>query len=264
MTERKCLHVVAGVLFNEAGECLLSSRPQGKPYAGYWEFAGGKVEADETELAALRREFAEELGITVHGARLWLTKIHDYEHARVYLRFYRIAAGQWSGAPEGKEGQQWRWQRAGDYTVEPMLPANSALLKALAVPQALTGRLKTGFGGENAQGRYWIAPYPGEAHHSGVWLTAAQLAGLGRMPQAQSVWVLAGSAEEMVQTADADGWIWRVSGGASAAALADVLAAGVPQPLIVAASAEDCRRWGRAWLDAGAHALLADDETERA
>ena len=39
------IHVVAGILFNERGEFLLSSRPEGKPYAGYWEFAGGKVEA---------------------------------------------------------------------------------------------------------------------------------------------------------------------------------------------------------------------------
>ena len=39
------IHVVAGILFNERGEFLLSSRPEGKPYAGYWEFSCGKVEA---------------------------------------------------------------------------------------------------------------------------------------------------------------------------------------------------------------------------
>ena len=75
---------------NQAGDYLLSSRPEGKPYAGYWEFAGGKVEANESEFAALQREFAEELGITIHRAKPWLTKVHVYEHAHVHLRFFGL------------------------------------------------------------------------------------------------------------------------------------------------------------------------------
>ena len=79
------IHVAAGIVENEAGEFLLSSRPEGKPYAGYWEFAGGKIEAGETPLQALKREFAEELGIEILSARPWLAKIHRYEHALVNL-----------------------------------------------------------------------------------------------------------------------------------------------------------------------------------
>lgn len=262
MNERKTLHVVAGVVLNETGEYLLSSRPEGKPYAGYWEFAGGKVEPGESEIEALKREFAEELGIEIHAATPWLSKIHDYEHARVYLRFYWVAADQWSGRLQAREGQQWSWQKAGDYTVSPMLPANSALLKALAVPRELQGRLKTGFGGENAQGRYWIAPYPGEAHHSGVWLDEAQLRKLGRLPEAGSVWLLADSAEAMLRTADADGWIWQAGSDDSAQALLDILAGGVPQPVIAAAPPVVCRLWQERWLAAGAHAVLEDDLTD--
>jgi len=74
------IHVVAGILFNERGEFLLSSRPEGKPYAGYWEFAGGKVEAGETEFAALQREFMEELGIEITHATPWLGGGFSYEH----------------------------------------------------------------------------------------------------------------------------------------------------------------------------------------
>ena len=68
------INVVAGIVLNQEGDYLLSSRPVGKPYAGYWEFAGGKVEAGESDLAALKREFEEELGIEIHHATPWLNR----------------------------------------------------------------------------------------------------------------------------------------------------------------------------------------------
>ncbi len=85
MTEdtRPLVQVVAGILLDPNGRYLLSSRPEGKPYAGYWEFAGGKVEAGESDFQALQREFEEELGIRILAATPWLTKVHSYEHAHV-------------------------------------------------------------------------------------------------------------------------------------------------------------------------------------
>ena len=68
------MQVVAGILLDSNGRYLLSSRPEGKPYAGYWEFAGGKVEAGESDFQALQREFEEELGIRILAATPWLTK----------------------------------------------------------------------------------------------------------------------------------------------------------------------------------------------
>jgi len=126
---------VAGIVYNDRGEVLLSSRPEGKAYAGYWEFAGGKVEAGESELTALRREFAEELGIQIHSAVPWLAKTRSYEHAHVRLRFFRVPADGWRGELQAREGQQWRWQQPGRYDVSPMLPANAALLAALKARQ---------------------------------------------------------------------------------------------------------------------------------
>ena len=107
---QKLVHVVAAVILNEQGEFLLSSRPEGKPYAGYWEFAGGKVEAGETELEALQRELHEELGIHIHAATPWLTKIHHYEHASVLLRFFRVLPSEWQGEVVCREAQQYSWQ----------------------------------------------------------------------------------------------------------------------------------------------------------
>ena len=37
---RKHTEVAVGILFREDGAMLLTSRPEGKPYAGYWEFQG--------------------------------------------------------------------------------------------------------------------------------------------------------------------------------------------------------------------------------
>lgn len=131
----KIVDVVAGTLIDSDGRFLLGSRPEGKPYAGYWEFPGGKIEAGETPFQALRREFHEELGITVEAATPWLTKTHVYEHATVHLRFYRV--WQWSGEFVMHEGQSIAWQTPGELTVGPMLPANGPILKALELPALL-------------------------------------------------------------------------------------------------------------------------------
>ena len=56
-------HAAVGVIRREDGLVLLGERPVGKPWAGYWEFPGGKVEVDETPIQALVRELQEELGI---------------------------------------------------------------------------------------------------------------------------------------------------------------------------------------------------------
>ncbi|OHX13048.1 Nudix family hydrolase [Chromobacterium sphagni] len=132
MTGSKIIEVVAGALMRADGGFMLGSRPEGKPYAGYWEFPGGKVEAGETALQALKREFVEEMGIAVTDATPWLTKTHHYEHASVHLRFFRI--WDWQGEPQPREGQSFAWQLPGRYTVAPMLPANGPILKSLELP----------------------------------------------------------------------------------------------------------------------------------
>jgi 8-oxo-dGTP diphosphatase len=111
---------------------LLAQRPDGKPYAGYWEFPGGKVEEGETLLHALERELYEELGIKITTAYPWLTHVHVYTHATVRLSFFRITA--WQGALHGKENQQLNWQNPASLTVSPILPANTFILRALQLP----------------------------------------------------------------------------------------------------------------------------------
>ncbi|QMT31164.1 NUDIX domain-containing protein [Alysiella filiformis] len=125
------LNVVAGIVFNAHGEILLSSRPEGKAYAGYWEFAGGKIEAGETHLAALKREFFEELGVQIHDASAWLSPCYEYEHAIVNLHFYLVQAGQWAGEIQAKEGQNFTWRKPNQVADLPILPANYEIIQAL-------------------------------------------------------------------------------------------------------------------------------------
>jgi 8-oxo-dGTP diphosphatase len=83
MNTKKIVDVVASVIQQADGHFLLACRPSGKPYAGYWEFPGGKVEQGESLQQALARELHEELGITVTRAHPWLVRHFDYEHASV-------------------------------------------------------------------------------------------------------------------------------------------------------------------------------------
>ena len=129
---RARVEVAAAVILRPDGRFLLGQRPAGKVYAGYWEFPGGKIEPDETALAGLKRELHEELGIDVERAYPWLTRDYDYAHAAVRLRFFRVVG--WSGTPHGRESQRFAWQSPQAISVDPLLPANGPILRALELP----------------------------------------------------------------------------------------------------------------------------------
>lgn len=129
---RAIVRVAAAVVYRGNGDVLLAQRPAGKPYSGYWEFPGGKLEHDETPRAALARELAEELNIRVRRATPWLVSEFVYPHAHVELNFFRVFA--WAGKLSGRDGQAFAWQTPGDFSVAPLLPANSRILDALRLP----------------------------------------------------------------------------------------------------------------------------------
>lgn len=131
----KLTDVAVAVITRPDGSFLMARRPAGKPYAGYWEFPGGKVEPDETVEDALVREIREELGIEVTRAYPWVTQIFTYPHATVKLHFYRVLA--WQGEPHPHEGQTFAWQHATNVDVEPILPANGPILRGLSLPSVM-------------------------------------------------------------------------------------------------------------------------------
>ncbi|HMM55138.1 MAG TPA: Nudix family hydrolase [Candidatus Desulfobacillus sp.] len=126
------IEVAAAVILRPDGRFLLGRRPPGTPYAGYWEFPGGKIEAGETAAQALARELKEELGIAIGRCAPWITREFAYPHARVRLHFFRV--GDWQGEIRGLQHDALSWQRADGIDVAPMLPANAAVLRALALP----------------------------------------------------------------------------------------------------------------------------------
>mgnify|MGYP000845827528 FL=1 len=258
---RPLIRVVAGILLNQDGDYLLSSRPEGKPYAGYWEFAGGKVEAGETDFQALQREFEEELGIRILAATPWLTKIHSYEHARVCLKFLWVNPDQWTGEPQSREGQEWSWQKAGDFTVAPMLPANGALLRSLSVPRRLYGSLKTGLYGENSMGTYRVVPCGRNGTHDANVLVGADWRQTETAGTGQSVWAEVETHIQwrQVQEKGADVVVWRVCNDVQAQEAAEALRQGVSVPLVLAANGRTVARYGELWLGLGAHAVVTDE-----
>ena len=127
--------VAAAVIVRGDGSVLLAQRPSGKPYAGYWEFPGGKLEPGESPRHALDRELAEELGLTVRRAAPWIVQEFVYPHAHVELNFFRVFG--YDGEPVGHDGQAFAWQRPGAFDVAPLLPANTRVLAALALPATM-------------------------------------------------------------------------------------------------------------------------------
>ncbi len=129
---KEAIAVAAAVIERADGSFLLARRPSGKVYAGFWEFPGGKVEPGESVMAALARELKEELGVTACGIYPWITRLYTYPHGTVRLHFHRVVG--WSGEPHPHEGQDLAWHRIGQPELQPMLPANGPVLKALSLP----------------------------------------------------------------------------------------------------------------------------------
>ncbi|OIQ99365.1 CTP pyrophosphohydrolase [mine drainage metagenome] len=143
MSNTNITHAAVGVIQRDNGLVLLAERPVDKPWSGYWEFPGGKIEVNETPEHALKRELKEELGIDVTAFYPWLTRSYDYEAKydaegklespakTVKLHFFIVV--EWHGEPFGLEKQTISWQNPEKVMVAPMLPANAPILSALSL-----------------------------------------------------------------------------------------------------------------------------------
>lgn len=134
--DRKAVDVAVGVLVLPDGRFLITSRPPGKPYAGYWEFPGGKLEAGESVAQALARELQEELGIHIGDVHPWKVELVDYPHALVRLHFCKVF--EWSGELEMREAQSCSWEQL-PVQMTPVLPGTIPVLQWLATERAFEG-----------------------------------------------------------------------------------------------------------------------------
>jgi len=140
---RDAVDVAVGVLIERdaqgrEGRFLLTSRPEGKVYAGYWEYPGGKFEPGETLEQALRRELQEELGITIGAVHPWQQEVFDYPHALVRLHFCKVF--DWTGTLQMREQQQMAWSDL-PVSVHPVLPGTLPVLRWFADERGHSGPL---------------------------------------------------------------------------------------------------------------------------
>lgn len=102
--------VVVAAVIERGGQVLICRRRADQAHPLKWEFAGGKVEANETPAAALARELEEELGIRAEIG----PQIADYEYsypARPPIRLIFYGVMKFGGEIENRVFQEIRWER---------------------------------------------------------------------------------------------------------------------------------------------------------
>ncbi len=135
------MRVVVAVCRNELGEVLLAQRAAKAHLGGTWEFPGGKVEAGESDGAALVRELYEEIGLDLarsSAAALFqplLTRQFNYPDRSITIAAYTLAlsAAQYAQV-HGREGQALRWEKPEAIALLPTPAANAPLIAALRWP----------------------------------------------------------------------------------------------------------------------------------
>lgn len=121
------LLVVAVALLDSDGRVLITRRPEGKDYAGLWEFPGGKVEDGETPERAALRELWEELGVEPCRGCLQPFAFSSIPQGSRHLLMPLYLCRRWDGLPRPRIGQELAWVTPGRLTDYNMPPADVPL-----------------------------------------------------------------------------------------------------------------------------------------
>jgi len=127
--------VVAGLIVGDDHRILITQRRADQALGGHWEFPGGKVEPGEAPVAALVRELAEEIGVTVAVGRIWDALFHAYPEFDLVMLVYRCRIVE--GTPRAVEVAALAWVAAHELAGWDILPADQPLvdrLRAEGVP----------------------------------------------------------------------------------------------------------------------------------
>ncbi len=129
MSKTKPIYDVVCGIIHRRNRVLITQRPNGAYYSGYWEFPGGKVERGESGEAGLARELLEELGIYICDVKFWRVDEYAYPDRYVKLHFYFCKIKKGSPRPIGCSNI--KWVRYSDLAGYPFPPADIPLLKEL-------------------------------------------------------------------------------------------------------------------------------------
>jgi 8-oxo-dGTP diphosphatase len=127
----KILLVVAAALVDADNRVLVAQRPEGKAFAGLWEFPGGKIEEGERPEQALARELAEELGVDACVSCMQPLAFASHAYERFHLLMPLFVCRRWDGLVRPREGQAVKWARARDLRKFSMPPADAPLIDPL-------------------------------------------------------------------------------------------------------------------------------------
>lgn len=123
--------VAACALVDRDGRVLLAQRPEGQTFAGLWEFPGGKLRQGESPEAALVRELAEEIGVSVAAHCLAPVAFASHRYPTFHLLLTLFACRSWGGNAVAREHQTLRWCQRSALRAHPMPPANAGLVAQL-------------------------------------------------------------------------------------------------------------------------------------
>ena len=118
---------VAIGIIRRAGKVLICQRPEGKSFAGYWEFPGGKREPGETVPQCLKREVWEELAIRVRPVVALGAIDHDYPRGPIRLHPYLCE--HVAGEPQKLACEAVKWIEPEDLRSHLFPPANDRLIE---------------------------------------------------------------------------------------------------------------------------------------
>ena len=133
------IKVVVGIISNSDNELLITKRKKDQFMPGYWELPGGKIESEEDNISALKREFFEEVGVTITECKLIQKLNHHYVDKTVQLWVYNVE--HFSGKPFSKEGQEVAWVSIEKFKNLELLPTMWKIINTFNLPNS-----------------YWITP----------------------------------------------------------------------------------------------------------
>ena len=129
ITDHKNLKIVVSIaLVNEFNEILLSKRPKNKHLGGYWEFPGGKIEANEAPEQALIREIKEEINIDINNKCIAPLSFSEFDYKEFQLLLLLYVCRRWEGEPKSMEKNEIRWVKPNMLKKYKMPPADDALI----------------------------------------------------------------------------------------------------------------------------------------
>lgn len=118
------IRVLASVIAR-ADRFLVGRRPAHKRHGGLWEFPGGKVEAGESDLAAVRRELAEELAVRVREVGEVAFSVRD-PGSEFVIHFLPVEI---EGEPRSIEHDELRWASVRELRALPLAPSDHRFVR---------------------------------------------------------------------------------------------------------------------------------------